>query len=79
MTMNNQLPKLPEPFSAELFHADQMRAYAELAIASVKWEPLSDEQITELDLPGMMYIDIVRKVEQAHGITATTVSREDKK
>ncbi|MFL9880840.1 hypothetical protein PQR63_20750 [Herbaspirillum rhizosphaerae] len=28
-----------------LYTADQMRAYAELAIASVKREPLSDEQI----------------------------------
>lgn len=52
-----------------LYTADQMHAYAEQAIASVKREPLSDMQITELDLPGMIYVDIVRAIEAAHGIT----------
>jgi hypothetical protein len=61
--MSHQLPELPEPEieggiynqthkimvrGPVHFTADQMRAYAEQAIASVKREPLSDDELTAL-------------------------------
>jgi len=52
-----------------------------LIVASVKREPLSEEQIKEMwrrtvgDLRTCA-VTLARKVEQAHGITATTASRE---
>ena len=56
------------------FTADQMRAYAELAIASVKREPLSFDAIMhiacrfgEMDSRHLQ-VEFVRAIEQAHGI-----------
>lgn len=86
--MSPQLPELPEYSASHMqgvpytFTAADMRAYAELAIASVKREPLSVSAIDGL-LPTGAQIDehdlhfFARAIEQAHGITATTASKGD--
>jgi len=85
----DKLPKLPEPEDVDnvrwAYTADQMRAYAELAIASVKREPLSEsviQDIAEQDFyqPDAGSMDIrlhlfARAIERAHGITAATASK----
>ncbi len=95
--MSHQLPPLPKKIcigglssdNDEVFgHTDAaMRAYAELAIASVKREPLNptliidmfeDEfSLQDLDVADNEIIAFVRAIEQAHGITATTASKGD--
>jgi hypothetical protein len=57
-----------------VFTADQMRAYAEQAIASVKREPLSEAQIASIyatwdQTLGSSFADLFRAIEAAHGIT----------
>jgi hypothetical protein len=81
----SKLPELPVPYSTDdnpfqdgegraLFADYQMRAYAEQAIASVKREPLSEEQIASIyatwdRTPGASFADLFRAIEAAHGIT----------
>jgi hypothetical protein len=88
--MSHQLPELPIPFMelhADIVPAvyqawaDQMRSYAELAIASVKREPLSDGYILDLiddhrqRHNGEKLMKFARAIEQAHGITANGIKR----
>jgi len=72
-----KLPELPEPEDIDgarwAYTADQMRAYAELAIASVKREPLDIKALREIETRHVYartatLIDFARAIEAAHGI-----------
>jgi len=63
------------------FTVDQMRAYAELCIASVKREPLSEERIESIymqweDTPAT-FADLFRAIEHAHGIAGGAENDHD--